>query len=197
LVHARELVRYFYAGFHANEGEPLAEPTPAENLAAEPLTKRLLMAGATPESFARWGRELGRMARDQRNPIPSFQVALRQVGDNLCATALESLRRRRVIDREFARVEHQNKAMPRYLAFLRAWEKKIRSVQPDEYARFEAKRAAQRTRLQKELFAWRSKLLAEFETDHIRLSEFQKFFQLPGFWQWDASENPYPFKPQS
>jgi hypothetical protein len=35
--HARELVRYFYAGFNANEGEPLAEPTQAECLAAEPL----------------------------------------------------------------------------------------------------------------------------------------------------------------
>jgi hypothetical protein len=137
------------------------------------------------------------MAREQRNPIPSFQVALRQVGDSLCATAEETLRRRRSIDREVAKVEHRNQAMPRYLEFLRGLERKIRTEQPDEYARFEATRAAERARLQRDEFAWRSKILDEFDGPTHRLSMLQKFFQLPGFWQWDASENPYPFNPKT
>jgi hypothetical protein len=195
--HSRELVRHFYAGFHANEGEPLAEPTSSECALAVPLTQRLLQAGAKPEALPHWGRELGRMAREQRNPIPSFQVALRQVGDSLCAAAEETLRRRRSIDREVAKVEHRNQAMPRYLEFLRGLERKIRTEQPDEYARFEAKRAAERARLQRDEFAWRSKILDEFDGATHRLSMLQKFFQLPGFWQWDASENPYPFNPQT
>lgn len=196
-AHSRDLVRHFYAGFHANAGEPLAEPTTAECALAEPLTQRLLQAGAKPDALPHWGRELGRMAREQRNPIPSFQVALRQVGDSLCAAAEESLRHRRSIDQEIAKVEHRNQAMPRYLAFLRGLERKLRADQPDDYARFEAKRGTEWARLQRELLAWRSKLLDEFDREAHRLSDLQKFFQLPGFWQWDASENPYPFNPQS
>ena len=196
-THSREVVRHFYAGFHANAGEPLAEPTTAECALAEPLTRRLLQAGAKLDALPHWGRELGRMAREQRNPIPSFQVALRQVGDSLCAAAEESLRHRRLINQEIAKVEHRNQAMPRYLAFLRGLEWKLRADQPDDYARFEAKRGTERARLQRELLAWRSKLLDEFDREAHRLSDLQKFFQLPGFWQWDASENPYPFNPQS
>lgn len=190
----RELVRNFYAGFHGNDGEPLAEPSAIEWGAAAPLVDRLRSAGAQPESFSRWGRELGRMAREQPNAIPSFQIALRQVGDRLCAHAEESFRRSGRVALEVEKVRHRKAVGPQYVRFLREWEMRRKENQPDEYARFEAKRAVARQAHNKDMSPWRMKLLAEFDSEASRLPMLQAFFQLPDFWQWDASENPYPFK---
>ena len=96
---------------------------------------------------------------------------------------------------EFERVCHRKAVGRHYVQFLREWEKRLRENQPDDYARFEAKRAAARQGHNKDMSPWRMKLLAEFDTQISRLLMLQAFFQLPDFWQWDASENPYPFKP--
>ena len=75
-------VQHFYAAFAGNQAEPVNEPSPRDCEAAETFLRRL--AAVSPDvSAIEVGRALGKLAREQRNPFPSLQLGLRQLGDRL------------------------------------------------------------------------------------------------------------------
>ena len=194
---AFEFVRHFYSGFHKQEGEPVAEANARECESAVPIIQRLLAGEGDASRLAHWGRELGSLARDQRNPIPSFHLALRQFGDRLLADAQRQGDERRRNAAEAARTAHHERYAPDYVAFLKHTETDLRANQSDDFARFLAKRASERQRLATERTSWAASLLTDHDTERAYLRDLQRHFGLPDFWSWDATENPYSFTKSS
>ena len=191
---AGELVRHFYAGFHRNPAEPVSSPSLREREAADPLADRLLGLGSGREEMARWGRRLGEMALDQKNPLPSFTLALRQCGDRLVAEATAEHRRHREAKLEAAREDHRKRHLPAYLGFLRREEDRLRADESEAYAAFVRRWAEERDRSRNPRAPWAAAMPQEAERERDRLRALQGHFHLPGFWQWDAEHNDYPFK---
>ncbi|MEI6534974.1 MAG: hypothetical protein WCN98_06515 [Verrucomicrobiaceae bacterium] len=194
---AFEFVRHFYSGFHKQEGEPVVEATARECESAVPIIQRLLACDGDAARLTHWGRELGSLAREQRNPIPSFNLALRQFGDRLLADAQRQGVERNRTAVEAARTAHQERFASDYVEFLKRIESDLRASQPEDFARFLAKRASERQRLAAERTSWAASLLTDHDTERAYLRDLQRHFGLPDFWSWDATENPYSFTSQS
>lgn len=190
---AGELVRHFYAGFHRNPAEPVSPPSPREREAAGPLAQRLLATGLGREEMACWGRRLGELALDQKNPLASFTLALRQCGDRLLAEATSEHRRHREAKLEAAREDHRKRQLPVYLDFLRREEDRLRADQSELYAAFVRRWAEERDRPRNPQAPWAAAMTQDAEQERDRLRALQGHFHLPGFWQWDAEHNDYPF----
>ena len=185
--------QHFYAAFAGNQAEPVNEPSPRDCEAAETFLRRL--AAVSPEvSTIEVGRALGKLAREQRNPFPSFQLGLRQLGDRLFVRVKVE---REKAARETLDLERQAGAKTlaaNYEAFLRGEERRLQAGQPDDYARFLAHRNAERETLTHSNSVWsRSpRWLELFDAEPRRLSDLQHFFQLPNLAQWEALHHSTP-----
>ena len=185
--------QHFYAAFAGNYAEPVNEPSPRDCEAAETFLRRL--AAVSPDvSAIEVGRALGKLAREQRNPFPSLQLGLRQLGDQLFVRVKTERER---AAREALELERQADAKTlaaSYEAFLRGEEQRLQAGRPDDYARFLAQRVAERETLIHSNSVWsRSpRWLELFDAEPRRLCDLQHFFQLPNFAQWKTTHNSKP-----
>ena len=187
--------QYFYAAFAGNQAEPVNEPSVRDTTTAESLLHRLRVV--QPDvSPAEAGRALGQLAREQRNPFPSLQVAVRQLGDQLLVKFQKRQERleRRTLEAE--REAHLATAVPAYQTFLRREEERLREEQPDEYGTFVTGRTEERERLARHpLWSRSPRFLEAFDAESRRLSDLQRHFHLPDFATWDAALYPTQPKP--
>lgn len=196
-THGWEFARCFYAAFGGNRGEPVNEPSPREVEAANTFAQRLIKACRDESRISEWGRALGQLAREQRNPFPSLQLAIRQLGDAFLVKLEKERLHTQLAATTKARDEHELAHRPEWIAWLAQREAEMRVTQPDDYARFIAKRDRERADLAADHTPWSAKLLGTFDTDQARHSAFRQFFALPDFWQWDTTLNNEPFNPRT
>ena len=188
-----EFARCFYAAFGGNRGEPVNEPSPREAQLADAFAQRLIRACRDDSRVAEWGRELGQLAREQRNPFPSLQLAIRQLGDAfLVAEEKKRLHAQLAVTTQ-RRDAHEAAHRDAWLAWLAEQEVKMQSSKSEEYARFISKRSRQREDLASDSKPWSIKALEHFDTDTARLHAFREFAALADFWQWDATFNNQSF----
>lgn len=187
--------QHFYAAFAGNQAEPVNEPSARDTETAESLLRRL-QAVQPDASPAETGRALGHMARGQRNPFPSLQVAIRQLGDQLLVMLQNGQKRLERQTLEAEREAHLATAVPAYQAFLRREEERLQEKQPDEYGAFVTGRAEERERLARHpLWSRSSRFLETFDAESRRLSDLQRHFHLPDFATWDSAHYPTHPKP--
>ncbi len=192
-THGWEFARHFYAAFGGNRGEPVNEPSPREVEAANTFVQRLTRAAAGESQVSEWGRALGQLAREQRNPFPSLQLAIRQLGDAFLVKIEKQRLHAQLSSVAQLRGQHEQTHSAAWLAWLTEQESTMQQSQPDEYARFIAKRDHDRADLTADPKPWSKKALDSFDVESVRLSAFRQFFGLPDFWQWDASINNQAF----
>ena len=137
------------------------------------------------------------LAREQRNPFPSLQLAIRQLGDAFLVNIEKERLHAQLSATAQSRETHETTFRPVWLEWLARQEAELKFTQPDEYARFLAMRDQQRTVLIGDHKPWSDKLLERFDTDHARLHAFRQFQGLPDFWAWDAEFNSNPFNPRT
>ena len=194
-THGWEFARHFYAAYGGNRGEPVNEPSPREVEAADAFTKRLVRASHDENRISEWGRSLGLLAREQRNPFPSLQLAIRQLGDAFLVKIEKERLHTQLAATTKARDEQEAAHRPLWLAWLQQQEADMKASQPKEYGRFAAKRDQHRAELAADNKPWSTKLLDSFDTDSVRLHAFRQFFGLPDFWAWDAEFNSHQLNP--
>ncbi len=157
--------------------------------------QRLVRATAGESTPGAWGRTLGHLARDQRNPFPSLTLAIRQLGD----TYLVQMEKRRLHGQLASitqqREQHEQTHRSAWLRWLAEREADMRVTRQDDFAGFIAKRETARAELTADPKPWSRRALEHFDTETARLSAFREFFHLPDFWQWDAEFNSQSFKP--
>lgn len=190
-----EFARCFYAAYGGNRGEPVNEPSPREALAAETFVQRLVRVTAGECTPGEWGRTLGHLARDQRNPFPSLTLAIRQLGDTYLVRMEKQRLHRQLASITQQREQHEQIHCPVWLRWLTEREADMRGTRQDEFAGFIAKRESDRAELAADPKPWSRRALEHFDTETARLSAFREFFHLPDFWQWDAEFNSQSFKP--
>jgi hypothetical protein len=173
------------------------EPSQREVEAANAFAKRLVKACRDESRISEWGRALGQLAREQRNPFPSLQLAIRQLGDAFLVKLENERLHTQLAATTKARDEHELAHRPEWIAWLAQREAEMKVTQPDDYARFIAKRDRERADLAADHTPWSAKLLSTFDTDQTRLNAFRQFFALPDFWQWDSTLNNQPFTPRT
>jgi len=190
-----EFARCFYAAYGGNRGEPVNEPSPREAQLAADFVERLTRATAGESHVSEWGRALGQAAREQRNPFPSLQLAIRQLGDAFLVQIEKQRLHAQLASVTHSRELHEQTHRAAWLAWLAQQESAMQQTQPGEYARFTTKREEERTNLAADPKPWSKKALESFDAESVRLSAFRQFFGLPDFWPWDASINNQSFIP--
>lgn len=193
-THGWEFARHFYAAYGGNRGEPVNEPSPREVETADAFAQRLIKACRDDSHISEWGRALGQLAREQRNPFPSLQLAIRQLGDAFFVKIEKERLHAQLTATTRARDEHEAIYRPVWMAWLTQQASEMKTTHPDEYARFIAKRDRDRAELAADHTPWSAKLFDIFDTDQVRLHAFRLFFGLPDFWAWDAEFNSHRFK---
>jgi hypothetical protein len=196
-THGWEFARCFYAAFGGNRGEPVNEPSPREVEAANAFAQRLVKACREESRISEWGRALGQLAREQRNPFPSLQLAIRQLGDAFLVKLEKERLHAQLTATTKARDEHEVAHRTEWITWLAQQEAEMKTAQSDDYGRFIAKRDRERADLAADHTPWSAKLLSTFDTDQARLNAFRQFFALPDFWQWDSTLNNQPFNPRT
>lgn len=189
-----EFVRSFYAAYGGNRGEPVNEPSSREAEAAEAFVQRLIRATREEGRAAEWGRELGTLARDQRNPFPSLTLAIRQLGDAFLVQREKQRLQVQLVGITQRREEHEQSFREAWLQWLANREAEMRMNQPEELARFIGHRERDRAELEADPKPWSRRVLEHFDTDNARLGAFRQFFGLPDFWQWDTNINNQSFQ---
>jgi hypothetical protein len=189
-----EFARSFYAAYGGNRGEPVNEPSPREAEAAEAFVQRLTRATKEEGRAAEWGRELGTLARDQRNPFPSLTLAIRQLGDAFLVQREKQRLQVQLTGITQRRENHEQRFREAWLQWLANREAEMRINQSEELARFIAQRERDRAELEADPKPWSRRVLEHFDTDNARLSAFRQFFGLPDFWQWDTEINNQSFQ---
>ena len=195
--HGWEFARHFYAAFGGNRGEPVNEPSAREVEAADAFAQRLIKACQDDSRVSEWGRALGLLAREQRNPFPSLQLAIRQLGDAFLVKLDKERLHAQLAATTRVREEHETTFRPIWVEWLAQQEAELKAAQPEEYARFTAKRERERADLTADRKPWSDKLLERFDIDLARLQAFRQFHGLPDFWAWDAEFNNQPFNPRT
>jgi hypothetical protein len=192
-----EFARCFYAAYGGNHGEPVNEPSPREAQTAEVFVQRLLKARPGESTPGEWGRFLGNLAREQRNPFPSLTLAIRQLGD----AYLVQMEKQRLHDQLSSitqrREQHEQMHRDGWLRWLSEREADMQLTNSGEYARFITKREGDRAKLNADPKPWSRRALEHFDTESARLNAFREFSGLPDFWRWDAEFNNQSFKPNS
>jgi len=189
-----EFARHFYAAYGGNRGEPVNEPSPSEVEIAAAFVRRLQAVSPHDSAPGEWGRTLGGMAREQRHPFPSLQLAVRQFGDGLLVSVEKARLHTQLELTVQARETHEATHRPAWLTWLAEQEAETKAAQPEEYARFIAKRERERADLTQNRAPWAPAMRASFDTDSGRLHAFRQFFGLPEFWAWDAEFNSHRFQ---
>jgi hypothetical protein len=184
--------QHFYAAFSGNHADPVNEPSLRDCEAAGNFLNRLNLVN--PEvSASESGRALGKLAREQRNPFPSLQLGLRQLGDRLFVRVKVE---RKQAERETLENERRTILQTlesEYERFLRGEEEQIKSTQPEGYASFLDHRANEREKLARHpLWSRSPRWLELFDADQRRLSDLQRFFRVPDFAKWHSSHNSTP-----
>ncbi|MDI1312009.1 hypothetical protein, partial [Prosthecobacter sp.] len=190
-----EFARGFYAAYGGNRGEPVNEPSPREAQIAADFVQRLTRASAGESHVGEWGRALGQVAREQRNPFPSLQLAIRQLGDAFLVKVEKQRLHTQLASVTQLREQHEQTHRAAWLAWLTEQESAMQQSQPEEYARFIAKREHERADLAADPKPWSKKALDSFDVESVRLSAFRQYFGLPDFWRWDASINNQALNP--
>ena len=185
--------QHFYAAFAGNHAQPVSEPSPRDCEAAETFVQRLV-TDFPDTSASEAGRALGKMAREQRNPFPSLQLGLRQLGDRLFVRVKSERDQTAREAREREREERLQTLTIGYETFLRGEEQRFQVGQPHDYADFLAHRVGEREKLTRDpLWSRSPRWLELFDAESRRLNDFQHFFHLPDFAQWKAAiTNPTP-----
>lgn len=184
--------RQFYAAFAGNHAEPVNDPSPRDCEAAEAFVQRMwtVQPGLSAEGA---GRALGQLAREQRNPFPSLQLGLRQLGDRLFVKMHLDRKRQDREAAESARAAHLARITPAYEAFLRREEHRIQTELSDDYARFLAHRVTEREKLlHNPMWSVSPRWLEMFDAESGRLRDFQRYFHLPSLADWERPENSIP-----
>lgn len=192
-----EFSRCFYAAYGGNRSEPVNEPSPREAQAAEAFVQRLVRATAGKNTPGEWGRTLGHLAREQRNPFPSLTLAIRQLGDAFLVQMEKQRLHGQLANITQRREQHEQTHRATWFQWLVNREAEMIANRSYDYARFTAKRENTRTELAADPKPWSRRALEHFDTECARLSAFREFFNLPDFWRWDAEFNSQPFKPTS
>ncbi|GEP44460.1 hypothetical protein BGE01nite_37510 [Brevifollis gellanilyticus] len=192
-----EFARCFYAAYGGNHGEPVNDPSPREAQIAEVFVQRLSKARPGESTPGEWGRFLGQLAREQRNPFPSLTLAIRQLGDAYLMQIEKQRLHEQLSSITERRQQHEEMHREAWLHWLAEQEAETRLTSPGEYARFTAKREEDRAELKADPKPWSRRVLEHFDTDSARLNAFREFSGLPGFWRWDAEFNSQSFNPTS
>ncbi|MES2595769.1 MAG: hypothetical protein V4662_10560 [Verrucomicrobiota bacterium] len=192
-----DFARCFYAAYGGNHGEPANEPSPREAQTADVFVQRLSKARPGENTPGEWGRFLGNLAREQRNPFPSLTLAIRQLGDAYLAQMEKQRLHEQLSSITQRREQHEQNHRDRWLHWLAEREASMRLTNTGEYARFTAKRESDRMELMADPKPWSRRVLENFDTDSARLNAFRAFSGLPDFWRWDADFNNQSFKTNS
>lgn len=181
----REFARHFYAGLAGNAGLPVAEPSTRDTELAGQFVERLLGAKPLKHDVATWAREFAAYVGERKSArdVNSLVLALRAHGDAWLlrfGRGQEQLRREA---QEAIRAAHRAVHEPTWLRFLADAENTCCNDRADEYDRFLTQHSSSK---------WRP---AGGDAERLRLLDFQRHFQLPDFWNWDAEFNPTPFPP--
>ena len=188
---------HFYAGYHGNQDAPTAQPSSNDVASAEQYVKRLLALWPDESQIASWGRAFGEYTRSKQRSddkaIVSFVIALRSYGDAFYTQhkARREEAQRRAEDE--AEAAHLKEFEPKYFAYLREIEERIKTEQPDDYAEFEKDRDERRAEIGKA--PWRidrEGSLERFDREETRLEDFQEYFseEVLDFWDWGEQRNP-------
>jgi hypothetical protein len=189
----RIFARHYYAAYHANPGEPAAQPLAKDTEMAARFVERLLALDRDPGKVPDWGRQFGGRMRDKhRNDArarPHLSAALVLYGDEFLQFLRQeaSGRERALLGR--SRAEREAARMPAYLDFLRAEEVRLQRMDPARYAGFTEERRRTRQRMTGGLFLASADTLARFDSEKNRLLAFAEAFadSIPDIWRWEAT----------
>lgn len=191
----RLFARHYYAAYHGNPGEPVAEPLGKDTQTAARFVERLLAVERDPKRVPDWGRRFGARMREKHRTDakarPHLSAALVLYGDEflrlLCQES--SGREREALGR--SRSERQTALMPAYLDFLRIEEERLQQADPARYAKFAEERRVTRQRMTGGLFLASADTLARFDSDTSRLLAFAEAFvdRVPDFWRWETNRS--------
>lgn len=187
-----EFARHFYAAFGGNRGEPVNEPSPRDAEMAAAFVQRLL-AVAGRECITDWASALAGLARGQRSPFPSLQLAIRQLGDKLLSEIERDRRAAAAAEAEARRAAREESLRPIWRAWLEAELERIRREQPEALVQFTTQREEQRRRLSASPHPWDRKAASLFDTESSQLTAARQFFGLPDLQSWDATINSQSF----
>lgn len=199
---AEVFARYYYAGYHGNEGEPAAEPQAKDVHAAASVVGRLLEIDRNPSLVPEWAREFGRFVRgrqrgDARAKPYLGPAALLHADDFVRRVRLRA-QRARVADPLPVQPSRQESFADAYHQYLAQTEQRYRHELPDLYAEFTQHRQQSRHIIESGLCRELPRMLEWFDADATRLSAFAKYFRrhrqhpVLGFEQWDARYNRRP-----
>ncbi len=181
----REFAQHFYAGLAGNSGLPVAEPSARDTELAGQFVERLLATKPVKTDVIAWAREFAAYADERRSArdVNSLVLVLRTHGDAWLLRFCRTQRKLREEAQEAFRAAHRTKHEPAWFRFLSETETTCREERADEYASFLAQHQNSR---------W---LPTVGDPERLRLLAFQRHFQLPDFWPWDAEFNTEPFQP--
>jgi hypothetical protein len=180
----REFARHFYAGLAGNAGLPVAEPSAKDTELAGRFVERLLATKPVKTDVVAWAREFAAHVSERKTArdLNSLVLALRTHGDDWLLRFGRAQQRSRDEVVETLRSAHRTMHEAAWFRFLSETETACREKRPDEYARFLAQHQSSR---------W---VPTVADPERLRLLAFQRQFQLPDFWRWDAEFNPQPFQ---
>jgi len=185
--------RHFYAGFAQNKSAPIALPSTADLVAAEPLIRAVQIEPIAGTAVEAWGLKFGRYVAQQAGQDlcgMSLCSAARRFGDAFVVWARQIGERQNKELVAAQRAAREVRFKDEYLRYLQAVETRVRDDRPDRYQAFLDERETRRRTLLR--FGPQSALLKGFEAEAARLEDFRTFFcdQVLDFAQWDAAHNP-------
>jgi hypothetical protein len=199
-----QFARYYYAGYHGNEGDPAVDPCASDIPAAARFVQQLLALEPEASLVPQWGRRLGRLVRAKHQgdakAKPFLTSALTLYGEELVRGFHQARTRRRAERQRQARAEHHHACRPAYEEYLRATEQTYQEQYPARYAEFLRQRQQARDFARHTLRSESSTLLSSLDGEASRLHAFAECFRqdpyhpVLTFWQWDRQYNPQPFR---
>ena len=190
----RVFAAHYYAAYHGNPGEPVAEPFPKEVQLAARFLERLPRPAGAASDVPEWGRRLGSFMRVKHQgdarAKPNLSFALVLHGDEFLRTVQNERSARQQDAAGKAQEARQAALMPEYLTYLRLAEKTVQRTEPRLYAAFARKREHTRQAMTGGLFLASADTLARFDAEESRLAAFAEFFRndprhpVPDLDQW-------------
>ena len=190
----RLFAAHYYAAYHGNTGEPVAEPFPKDVQLAARFLERLPRSATTATEVPDWGRRFGSFMRSKHQgdgrAKPNLSFALVLHGDEFLRTVQHEHSTRQQDASLGAQAARQAAIIPEYLAYLRLAEETVQRAAPRLYAAFARKREHTRQAMTGGLFLASADTLARFDAEESRLAAFAEFFRndpghpVPDFEQW-------------
>jgi hypothetical protein len=182
---SRLFAQHFYAGLAGNPGLPVAEPSARDIELADGFIQRLQSAEPLRRDPTGWGREFAAFVRERRRErdVASLVLALRLHGDGWLLRFRKDQETARAEIQEARRSAHRLQHELAWFEFIADAEQTCRTRRNSEYQSFLNAHESSR---------WQ---VSGGDVGKARLLAFQRRFQLPDFWQWDAEFNPQPYQP--